>query len=222
MRKLLAVSCLGIVLLPGCTGCEELPPVADPSRNAYVAVDDPLGEPVKKVVYLDQNWSPSESLRFYSTPQGSQLLPYQWFLHLEQADSTALFRDNRNILKYRYLPRNAGPTNPDGLPVGFVEEAGVGRRWLGFSLRGVPYQRDPPGRRRLSSRRGSDPGRRPGVPLGHRGCPAKNAGRPREVRQVRRESPREQRLEGPGRPEGRPHEGDPGPGGLQPPQLHRI
>src|SRR4051812_36754139 len=90
MRWVLAVSCLGIAMLPGCSGCEETPAEAKPSRNAYVAVDDPLGEPVKKVVYLDQNWSPGESLRFYSTPQGSQLLPYQWFLNLEQADSTAL------------------------------------------------------------------------------------------------------------------------------------
>ena len=40
---------------------------------------------------------------------------------------------DQNILKYRYLPQKAGPLNPDGLPVGFVADRGVGRSWLGMS-----------------------------------------------------------------------------------------
>src|SRR5690349_5121552 len=100
MRRLSGVYFLGIAMLSGCGGSvAPPPPERDPNRNAYVAIDDPLGEPVKKVVYLDQNWSSEESLRFYSTEQGSELLPYRWFLHLEQATSTDLFRDNRNILR---------------------------------------------------------------------------------------------------------------------------
>jgi hypothetical protein len=134
----------------------------DPSRNAFVATDDPLGEPVKKVVYLAQNWSPEESLRFYFTPQGSQLIPYDWFLALEQADTDRPFRDNPNVLRYRFLPQNRGPLNPDGLPVGFVAGQGVGRRWLGltcaachtneirlgetgYRVDGAPTQADVPG-----------------------------------------------------------------------------
>jgi RoxA-like, cytochrome c-like len=104
-----------------------------PSRDAYVAQTDPLGEPVDKVVYLDQGWSPAVSLKFYFTSQGSQIIPYDWFLALEQADSQTLFRDNQNILKYRYLPQLPDLQNPDGLPVGFVGDAGVGRRWLGLT-----------------------------------------------------------------------------------------
>ncbi|MGA8349926.1 MAG: di-heme-cytochrome C peroxidase [Isosphaeraceae bacterium] len=94
---------------------------------------DPLGEPVDKVVYLDQGWSPAVSLKFYFTSQGSQIIPYDWFLALEQADSQTLFRDNQNILKYRYLPQLPDSNNPDGLPVGFVGDEGVGRRWLGLT-----------------------------------------------------------------------------------------
>jgi len=105
----------------------------DPARDAYVPANDPLGEPATKVVYLSQNWSPSQSLEFYFTAQGSQIIPYDWFLALEQVDSTTPFRDNQNILKYRYLPQNPGPKNPDGLPVGFVADQGVGRTWLGMS-----------------------------------------------------------------------------------------
>ena len=105
----------------------------DPARNAYVPAKDPLGESATNVVYLSQNWSPSQSLRFYFTEQGSQIIPYDWFLALEQPDSTTPFRDNQNILKYRYLPQNPGPRNPDGLPVGFVADQGPGRVWLGLS-----------------------------------------------------------------------------------------
>ena len=86
----------------------------DPARNAYVPANDPLGEPATKVVYLSQNWSPSQSLEFSFTAQGSQIIPYDWFLALEQADSTTLFLDNQNILKYRYLPQNPGPLTPTG------------------------------------------------------------------------------------------------------------
>jgi hypothetical protein len=105
----------------------------DPSRNAYVATTDPLGEPVTSVVYLEQNWSPSQSLQFYFTSQGAQIVPYGWFLALEQADSATPFRGNQNILKYRYLAQNSGSKNPDGLPVGFVAGSGTGRSWLGMT-----------------------------------------------------------------------------------------
>jgi mono/diheme cytochrome c family protein len=104
-----------------------------PTRDAFVAANDPLGEPVTKVAYLQQNWSPAQSVQFYFTEQGSRIVPYRWFLALEQADSTTLFRDNQNILKYRYLPQNPGASNADGLPVGFVASTGLGRSWLGMT-----------------------------------------------------------------------------------------
>jgi len=104
-----------------------------PTRDAYVAKDDPLGELVDKVVYIDQGWSPSDSVKFYFTSQGSEIVPYDWFLALEQADSQALFRDNQNILKFRYLPQLPDSKNPEGLPVGFVGGQGVNRKWLGLT-----------------------------------------------------------------------------------------
>jgi hypothetical protein len=121
------------VALTSCALAANAAGQVDASRNAVVATQDPLGESVTKVVYLDQNWSPDESNRFYFTAQGSQLIPYEWFLALEQVDSTAPFLDTQNILKYRYLPQRPGPLNPDGLPVGFVGDAGVGRKWLGMT-----------------------------------------------------------------------------------------
>jgi hypothetical protein len=107
---------------------------ADALRDAVVPSADPYDETAKKVEYLAQNWSPAESLAFYFTPQGSQLIPYDWFLALEQPGaSTGLFRDNQNILKYRYLPQNPDAWNPDGLPVGFVGETADNVKWLGMT-----------------------------------------------------------------------------------------
>jgi hypothetical protein len=123
-------SSLILSLLLACTFATDEP---GPTRDAYVATTDPLGESVDKVVYLDQGWSPIESLRFYFKPQGSQLIPYDWFLALEQADSQTVFRDNQNILKYRYLPQLPDSNNPDGLPVGFVGDEGARRKWLGLT-----------------------------------------------------------------------------------------
>ncbi len=104
-----------------------------PQAPAMPIADDPLGEPITKTVVLDQNWTAKQRAWFYSTPQGSQLIPYDWFLALEQADSTTLFRDNKNILKYRHLPQPPSSWNPDGLPVGFVADDGASRRWLGMT-----------------------------------------------------------------------------------------
>jgi hypothetical protein len=144
----LAAGVLILLVGPLMSGCNEATTVAKPpptpaeggagssigpDRNAFVATQDPFGENVTKVVYLGQNWSPEESNRFYFTAQGSQIIPYDWFLALEQADSTTPFRDNLNILKYRYLAQKPGPLNPDGLPVGFVSDQGVGRAWLGMT-----------------------------------------------------------------------------------------
>jgi hypothetical protein len=149
------------LLLAGPVAADE----PGPTRDAFVAVTDPLGEPVDKVVYLDQGWSPAVSLKFYFTSQGSQIIPYDWFLALEQVDSQTLFRDNQNILKYRYLPQLPDSNNPDGLPVGFVGDEGVRSQVAGADVRGLPYERDSFRNDRLSRRRCSHPGRRPGSAL---------------------------------------------------------
>jgi hypothetical protein len=62
-------------------------------------------------------------LDFYNTSQGSQLIPYSWFLALEQANSNHLFRDNKNMKYFGYIPQDSIPgRNPDGLPIGFVKD----------------------------------------------------------------------------------------------------
>jgi alpha-amylase len=110
------------------------PPVAPPDpRRPLISSQDPFSETVSRIVYVNQNWTPNESHQFHYLPQGSQIIPYDWFMALEQVDSTTPFHDNQNMLLYRYLPQSPGPLNPDGLPIGFVRDQGNGRAWLGLT-----------------------------------------------------------------------------------------
>lgn len=105
----------------------------DPDRGAAVVNQDVFGDRFEKVRYLDQNWQEADSLWFYNTTQGSDLLPYDFFLALEQPDSQELFRSDANMNRYRYLPQKKTPSNPDALPVGMVADTYKGKKFMGFT-----------------------------------------------------------------------------------------
>ncbi|SOD16887.1 di-heme-cytochrome C peroxidase [Nitrosomonas ureae] len=105
----------------------------DPDRGAISSSTDKFGDQFFQTIYLDQGWSASDSLWFYNTTQGSNLLPYSFFLVLEQPDSSDLFRDNQNIDRYGYLPQRPTISNPDGLPVGMVRDEYQSQAFMGFT-----------------------------------------------------------------------------------------
>lgn len=105
----------------------------DNNRGAIALKDDLFNESFTLPEYLKQGWSPRESLWFYNTSQGSDLIPYDFFMALEQIDSSKLFRSNENIKKYRYLLQKKTYSNPDALPVGFVKDRYKGKEYLGFT-----------------------------------------------------------------------------------------
>lgn len=105
----------------------------DPDRGAIAIENGAFGESYSTPIYLDQGWSESDSLWFYNTTQGSGLLPYDFFLVLEQAEAEELFRANANIDRYRYLPQKPTFFNPDGLPVGFTREDYQGKDYVGLT-----------------------------------------------------------------------------------------
>ena len=105
----------------------------DPDRGAVAIENGTNGESYSKPIYLQQGWSESDSLWFYNTTQGSDLLPYDFFLALEQVDSTELLRANQNMDKYRYLPQKPTFFNPDGLAVGFVKDNYQGHDYVGYT-----------------------------------------------------------------------------------------
>jgi len=105
----------------------------DPDRGAIAMPNGALGEAFDTPVYLDQGWSIADTLWYYNTTQGSALIPYDFFIALEQADSETPFRDNRNIDFFRYLPQKPTFFNPDGLPVGFTREYYKQMNYVGFT-----------------------------------------------------------------------------------------
>ncbi len=92
-------------------------------------------------VVLPQNISCKERQEFWFTDQGSQIIPYQWFLKLEQANGIEKFSAPTNMDRYRYLPKKPTDQNPDGLPVGFTkgnaksnpEYEDISKNWLGMT-----------------------------------------------------------------------------------------
>lgn len=105
----------------------------DPDRGAIAMPDGALGETFNTPMYLDQGWNIADTLWYYNTTQGSALIPYDFFIALEQVDSDVLFRDNRHMDYFRYLPQKPTFFNPDGLPVGFTKEYYRQMNYVGFT-----------------------------------------------------------------------------------------
>ncbi len=79
------------------------------------------------VTYLDQGWGTEERQAFYHTSQGSRVLPYRWFMALEQASllSRQPFLSDDTVRQYRLISDHNLTHNPDGLPVGFVKDVSL-------------------------------------------------------------------------------------------------
>ncbi len=78
------------------------------------------------VAWLDQHWTIDQRNRFYHIPQGNELLPYAWFVALEQPrisfKGAPLFKDDSYLEGFGFIPDSASAQNPDALPVGFTRE----------------------------------------------------------------------------------------------------
>jgi len=116
----------------------------DPHRGAIVIKDTLFDDGFDKVYpspeFDDwetaktwQGWTPEQSMWYYNATQGSDLLPYDFFLELEQIDSNELFRAAKNVDYYRYIAQKETLSNPDGLPLGFVKDEYKGQEYLGFT-----------------------------------------------------------------------------------------
>jgi hypothetical protein len=98
---------------------------------------------------LPQGWTEDQRERYYQTSQGTLIMPYDWFLALEQPptlkllDNLKLFRDNANVTRYRLIPDLQPKYNPHLLPIGLakatladdlVADLGLGHKeWLSFT-----------------------------------------------------------------------------------------
>ncbi len=102
-------------------------------RGAATVAQDEFGDQFTTVRYLRQGWTPAQSMWFYNTTQGSNLLPYDFFMALETKGSKEPFRSNEHMNHYRYLVQKPTWSNPDGLPVGFVKNRYDRKDYLGFT-----------------------------------------------------------------------------------------
>jgi len=102
-------------------------------RGAATVEHDEFGDQFSNLRYLEQGWKPADSMWFYTTTQGSDLLPYDFFMALEKPGTSELFRSDVNLNHYRYLPQKQTLSNPDALPVGFVKDKYKGKQFLGFT-----------------------------------------------------------------------------------------
>jgi hypothetical protein len=72
------------------------------------------------VLIVDQGWDEAARNTFYHAPQGSPIMPYAFFLALEQAESEAMFRDLEHLEGHGMLYWGTSSLNPDGLPIGLT------------------------------------------------------------------------------------------------------
>lgn len=104
--------------------------IAGSCGNAALAQTVKLGTP-ERPIHLNQAWNAAERDWFYTTSQGSQIMPYEWFMALEQSDSDALFVSA--LTSFGYLPNRSKYNNPDGLPVGFAKDSDERGDWIGLT-----------------------------------------------------------------------------------------
>src|SRR5258708_7329896 len=98
------------------------------------------------VTYAEQGWSQADRDIFYTTSQGSRIIPYAWFKALRRLDVDEPFAGDQ-LRRYGYLPNDRSTRNPEGLPVGFVVDASATPPALGMTCAAchtgqLEYQKD--------------------------------------------------------------------------------
>jgi processive rubber oxygenase RoxA-like protein len=96
--------------------------------------------------YANQGWTPEGRQAFYTTSQGSHLIPYLWYKALRRPDADEPFGADQ-LQRYGYLPNDKSELNPEGLPIGFVIDGDAKTGYLGMTCAAchtaqIEYQRD--------------------------------------------------------------------------------
>lgn len=89
-----------------------------------------------------QGWNDEQRHRFYYLSQGSQLVPYTWFINLELPGSDELFKSDRHMAALGCITQPPGDRNPDGLPIGFVKDSNPSSISMKAAFLGPEYNKD--------------------------------------------------------------------------------
>ncbi len=139
--KILRVTVIVLVVLFGLYKLYEL-----------VFPEPPKSVMVYGIFQTEQDWTEDQRQKYYQTSQGCLIVPYNWFLALEQAPklnwpinlvNKNLFRSDKNMTRYRVIPDPRPKYNPDRLPIGitknvvrdeYVDQLGDGHKeWMSYS-----------------------------------------------------------------------------------------
>jgi hypothetical protein len=82
--------------------------------------------------YANQGWTSDDRQAFYTTSQGSHMIPYPWFKALRRLDVDEPFGGDQ-LGRYGYLANDKSKLNPEGLPVGFVIDGDTKTGFLGMT-----------------------------------------------------------------------------------------
>ena len=125
MKKLSAVLLLSLAT----AGSASAQPATGTTTNPVP--QNPL--PQNSVVqYSPQGWTAADRDTFYTTSQGSHMMPYLWFKALRRLDVDAPFAGDQ-LQRYGYLANDKSKSNPEGLPVGFAIDGDVSTGFLGMT-----------------------------------------------------------------------------------------
>ncbi|GAA6139857.1 di-heme-cytochrome C peroxidase [Arenicella sp. 4NH20-0111] len=109
-------------------------------KSNGVGIEDgtPIAGADKSLINLDQGWSQEMQAGYWYGGDGSLIVPYDWFLVLEQASSDELFRSAENIERLRYTSIPKSKWNPNGMPAGFAKNIDNtdGSEWMALSCGG--------------------------------------------------------------------------------------
>ena len=82
--------------------------------------------------YANQGWNSDDRQAFYTTSQGSHMIPYPWFKALRRLDVDEPFGGDQ-LQRYGYLANDKSKLNPEGLPVGFVIDGDAKTGFFGMT-----------------------------------------------------------------------------------------
>jgi mono/diheme cytochrome c family protein len=120
------------------------PTFAQPATGNANSAASPAATPALQ--YAKQGWNADERQAFYTTSQGSHMIPYAWFKALRRLDADEPFGGDQ-LLRYGYLANDKSRLNPEGLPVGFVIDGDAASGFLGMTCAAchtaeIAYQKD--------------------------------------------------------------------------------
>jgi hypothetical protein len=88
------------------------------ATSFVLALVSPLFASAAPNVNLYQGWDKETRQLWYTSTQGSRLIPLAWLLALEQTSTQDLLISETNIDKFRYVPNDLDPKSR--LPIGFA------------------------------------------------------------------------------------------------------